>query len=40
MTRVPDTVLEDSEPLLLLFLSPHIEVVMASIGVPQDQQVA
>lgn len=34
---VSDTVLQDSEPLLLLLLGGHTEVVMMGIGVPEDQ---
>lgn len=35
---VSDTVLEDSVPLLLLFLSHHAEVVVMGVGMPEDQR--
>lgn len=35
---VSDTVLEDSVPLLLLFLRYHTEVVVTGVWVPQDQR--
>lgn len=35
---VSDTVLEDSVPLLLLFLCPHAEVVVTGVRVPEDQR--
>lgn len=34
---VSDTVLQDSEPLLLLFLGGHTEVVVMGVRVPEDQ---
>lgn len=34
---VSDTVLQDSEPLLLLFLGGHAEVVVVGVRVPEDQ---
>lgn len=32
-----DAVQQDGEPLLLLFLGGHTEVVMMGVGVPEDQ---
>lgn len=35
---VSNTVLEDSVPLLLLFLGGHAEVVVMGVWVPEDQR--
>lgn len=35
---VPDTVLKDGTPLLLLLLGHHTEIIMTSIRVPEDER--